>query len=57
MILKEWLSQYEKLELIETKELCKIALEINADIERKECLEKVVLGILYVVYEYINRNE
>lgn len=59
-ILNEWLiqiSQYDKLKFNEAQELYKKALISRNDELRKMYMDKVILGTLYVLYNYISRNE
>lgn len=59
LVFNEWLEQishYDKLKLDEAQELCRKGFE-SLDVKRKKLyLDKVVLGTLYVVSNYITRN-
>ena len=59
IVLKEWqkqISQYNKLKLSEAKGLCKKALETLDETKKTLYMNKAVLGTLYVVPNYIARN-
>lgn len=59
LALNEWLkqiSQYDKLKLNEAQELCLKAFNTSDEKIKKIYIDKVVLGTLYVVYNYITRN-
>lgn len=59
LVLNEWLkqiSQYDKLKLSEAQELCRKAFETSDEAIKKLYMDKVILGTLYVVYNYITRN-
>lgn len=59
LVLNEWLkqiSQYDKLKLCEAQELCRKAFETSDETIKKLYMDKVILGTLYVVYNYITRN-
>lgn len=59
LVLKEWLkqiSQYDKLKLSEAQELCRKGFESLDESRKKLYMDKVILGTLYVVYNYITRN-
>lgn len=60
LVLNEWLkqiSQYDKLKLCEAQELCRIAFETPEETIKKIYMDKVILGTLYVVHNYITRNK
>lgn len=59
LVLNEWLkqiSQYDKLKLSEAQELCRKAFETLDETRKKLYMDKVILGTLYVIYNYITRN-
>lgn len=59
-ILNEWLiqiSQYDKLRFNEAQGFYKKALLSKNDDLRKMYMDKIILGTLYVLYNYISRNE
>lgn len=59
LVLNEWLkqiSQYDKLKLSEAQELCRKVFETSDESIKKLYMDKVILGTLYVVYNYITRN-
>lgn len=59
LVLKEYLkqvSEYDKLKLSEAQELCLKAFESSDEARKKLYMDKVILGTLYVVYNYITRN-
>lgn len=59
LVLNEWLKQisgYDKLKLSEAQKLCRKAFETSDETIQKLYMEKVILGTLYVVYNYITRN-
>ena len=59
-VLNEWLiqiSQYDKLRFNEAQTLYKKALLSKNNDLRKEYMDKVILGTLYILYNYISRNE
>ena len=59
-ILNEWLiqiSQYDKLRFNEAQDFYKKALLSKNDDLRKMYMDKIILGTLYVLYNYITRNE
>lgn len=59
LVLNEWLkqiSQYDKLKLSVAQKLCKKALETSDETIKKLYMDKLILGTLYVVYNYITRN-
>lgn len=59
LVLNEWLkqiSQYDKLKLCEAQELCRKAFENSDETIKKIYMDKVILGTLYVVHNYITRN-
>lgn len=59
LVLNEWIkqiSQYDKLKLSEAQELCRKAFETSDEAIKKLYTDKVILGTLYVVYNYITRN-
>ena len=59
LVLNEWLkqiSQYDKFKLGEAQELCIKAFDTSDEKIKKLYMDKVILGTLYVVYNYITRN-
>jgi len=59
LVLNEWLkqiSQYDKLKLSEAQELCRKAFETLDETRKKLYMDKIILGTLYVIYNYITRN-
>lgn len=59
LVLNEWqkqISGYDKLKLSEAQELCRKAFETSDETIKKLYMDKVILGTLYVVYNYITRN-
>lgn len=59
LILNEWqkqISQYDKLKLSDAKKLSRKGLESDDKTVKKLYMEKVILGTLYVVYNYITKN-
>lgn len=55
--LKEQISGFEKLKIIKAKELYKKANSISDTKLKKLYMDKLVLGTLYVIYDYIERNQ
>ena len=59
LILKEWFEQikhFEKLKFNEAQELYKKAIATTDETLRKEYIDRIICGTLYVVYNYINKN-
>lgn len=59
-VLEKWynqISSFDKLKITEAQELYKKAINISNEILKKSYMDKLVLGTLYVVYEYIKRND
>lgn len=59
LVLNEWqkqISGYDKLKLSEAQEFCRKAFETSDETIKKLYMDKVILGTLYVVYNYITRN-
>ena len=57
--MKNWyniISSYDKLKLKEVQEIYKMSLDCSNEKEKKMYLDKIVLGTLYVVYNYIVKN-
>lgn len=57
--MKNWyniISSYDKLKLKEAQEIYKMSLDCSNEKEKKMYLDKIVLGTLYVVYNYIVKN-
>jgi len=50
------ISSFDKLKLAEAQELYRKAISASNDSLRKEYMDKLILGTLYVVYNYISRN-
>ena len=58
--LERWgktISSFERLSLKEGRELYKKAIITNDDSIKKELINKIIEGSLYVVYNYIKRND
>lgn len=55
--LKEQISGFEKLKIIKAKELYKKAVSTSDTKLKKLYMDKLVLGTLYVIYDYIERNQ
>lgn len=50
------ISSFDKLKLAEAQELYRKAISVSNDLLKKEYMDKLILGTLYVVYNYISRN-
>ncbi len=50
------ISSFDKLKLAEAQELYRKATSVSNDLLKKEYMDKVILWTLYVVYNYISRN-
>lgn len=50
------ISSFERLEIIEAQELYKKAINCNNRRLKKIYMDKLILGTLYVVYEYVEKN-
>lgn len=55
--LKEQISGFEKLKIIKAQELYKKAISTSDTKLKKLYTDKLVLGTLYVIYDYIERNQ
>ena len=55
--LKEQISGFEKLKIIKAKVLYKKAVSTSDTKLKKLYMDKLVLGTLYVIYDYIERNQ
>ena len=55
--LKEQFSGFEKLKIIKAQELYKKAISTSDTKFKKLYMDKLVLGTLYVIYDYIERNQ
>lgn len=55
--LKEQISGFEKLKIIKAQELYKKAISTSDTKLKKLYMDKLVLGTLYVIYDYIERNQ
>ena len=55
--LKEQISGFEKLKIIKAQELYKKAISTSDTKLKKLYMDKLVLGTLYVIYDYIGRNQ
>lgn len=51
------IEKFDKLKIEEAKELCKKAFSVEDEKLKKLYLDKVILGTLYVVYNYVSRNK
>lgn len=59
-VLEKWynqISSFDKLKITEAQELYKKVINTSNEILKKSYMDKLVLGTLYVVYEYIKRND
>lgn len=59
LVLEDWLNQisnYDKLKISEAQELYKKVLSTCDEKTKKLYIDKIILGTLYVVYNYITRN-
>ena len=59
-VLEQWHSQissFEKLRITEAQELYKKTINTQNESLKKTYMNKLILGTLYVVYEYIKRNK
>lgn len=59
LILEDWkhqISSFKKLNINEAKELYQKAISTNDNNLRKRYIDTIILGTLYVVYNYIERN-
>ncbi len=59
LVLKEWqkqISGYDKLKFSDAQKLCREAFQTSNEKVKKLYMDKVILGTLYVVYNYITRN-
>lgn len=50
------ISSFDRLKLVEAQELYKKAMSTNNSSLKKDYIDKLILGTLYVVYNYISRN-
>lgn len=50
------ISSFDKLKLAEAQELYRKTISVSNDLLKKEYMDKLILGTLYVVYNYISRN-
>lgn len=50
------ISSFDRLKLVEAQELYKKAMSTNNSSLKKNYIDKLILGTLYVVYNYISRN-
>lgn len=60
ILMKIWydqISSFKKLKINEAQELYKKAISTENESLRKEYMDGLVLGTLYVVYDYVKRNE
>lgn len=58
--LMQWydqISSFERLKLSEAQELYKQAISYTDEKQKKAILDKIILGTLYVVYGYLERND
>lgn len=55
--LKEQISGIEKLSITEAQELYKKAVAFDDEKLKKIYMDKLILGTLYVIYDYIERNQ
>lgn len=51
------IEKFDKLKIEEAKELCRKAFSSEDEKLKKLYLDKVILGTLYVVYNYVSRNK
>ncbi len=51
------IEKFDKLKIEEAKELCRKAFSVENEKLKKLYLDKVILGTLYVVYNYVSRNK
>lgn len=55
-VLLKKITEYDKLKINEAQELCRKAFETSDETKKKLYMDKVILGTLYVVYNYITKN-